>query len=158
MIKKLQDYYKYCSENLTDIEGFADAVNDRTDSNNHHQGWVLHHRLETHNSDGERRDVQLTQDELIALGMYYDRPANELIFMTKADHNKIHTCGRKSSLEHIKTIVEKTQKPVRNIELNIVYPSLKAAMESINKKSRGGILGCCKGYYETSGGYHWEYA
>ena len=42
-------------------------------------GWDRHHRLETHNSDGERRLVNLTVDELKALDMYYNRPAEELI-------------------------------------------------------------------------------
>ena len=54
-------------------------------------GWNCHHRLETHNSDGEKRLVQLTRSELQALNMYYDRPANELIFLTIEEHTGLHS-------------------------------------------------------------------
>lgn len=53
-------------------------------------GWDRHHRLETHNSDGERRLVNLTVDELKALDMYYNRPAEELIWLKHDDHKKLH--------------------------------------------------------------------
>jgi hypothetical protein len=53
-------------------------------------GWQIHHRLETHNSDGERRLTSISKEELIGLDMYYNRPANELIFLTKAEHTKLH--------------------------------------------------------------------
>ena len=39
------------------------------------KGWEIHHRLETHTSDGEKRTVNISRNELIALDMYYNRPA-----------------------------------------------------------------------------------
>ena len=57
-------------------------------------GWVIHHRLETHNSDGKRRLVNLSKNELIALNMYYNRPASELIFMKNKDHMSLHNKGK----------------------------------------------------------------
>ena len=57
-------------------------------------GWDVHHRLETHNSDGERRTVDLSKAELIALGMYFNRPASELIYMKKGDHMRLHNNGK----------------------------------------------------------------
>ncbi len=47
-------------------------------------GWDCHHRLETHFSDGTERpkNAQLSANELIALDMYYNRPPEELIFLT----------------------------------------------------------------------------
>lgn len=54
------------------------------------KGWTIHHRLETHNSDGELRPVSITADELKALNMYYNRPASELIFLTRSEHMKLH--------------------------------------------------------------------
>ena len=57
------------------------------------KGWRCHHRLETHNSDGERRLVDITPDELKALGMYWYRPASELIFLTISEHRSLHTKG-----------------------------------------------------------------
>ena len=54
--------------------------------------YDCHHRLETHFSDGTERPInaQLSKDELIALGMYFDRPASELIFLTQVEHHSLH--------------------------------------------------------------------
>lgn len=52
--------------------------------------YVCHHRFETHTSDGERREVDLTKEELVALNMYYSRPAEELIFFTRSEHTFLH--------------------------------------------------------------------
>ena len=61
-------------------------------------GWCCHHRLETHNSDGERRLVDITADELQALGMYWYRPASELIFLTISEHRSLHTKGESNPM------------------------------------------------------------
>ena len=53
-------------------------------------GWVIHHRLETHNSDGVIRDIEITPEELKALNMYYNRPADEIIFLKRNKHREIH--------------------------------------------------------------------
>ena len=66
------------------IENYSKAVADKTKT------WHCHHRLETHNSDGEKRLVLITPKELMALGMYYDRPANEFIFLTREEHISLH--------------------------------------------------------------------
>lgn len=80
---RLENVEKYC-KNYTEIENYDEAMTDTT------QTWHCHHRLETHTSDGERRLVELTLKELKALGMYYHRPADELIFLTKSDHSNLH--------------------------------------------------------------------
>lgn len=56
------------------------------------KGWVIHHRAETHFSDGIPRPPQarISRDELIGLGLYYNRPAEELIYLTRAEHNTLH--------------------------------------------------------------------
>lgn len=76
------------------IENYDKAIADTT------QTWDCHHRLETHNSDGERRSVDLTAAELMALGTYHDRPPEELIFLTHSEHTRLHSAGRKFSEEH----------------------------------------------------------
>ena len=63
------------------------------------RGWNIHHRLETHTSEGIKRLVQITKEELIALDMYFDRPANELIYLTIPEHTSVHCKGRKCSEE-----------------------------------------------------------
>ena len=84
--------YCYCKD-LEDIENYQKAIADTT------QTYVLHHRLETHTSDGERRLVDITKKELMALGMYFHRPASELIFLTKSEHVFLHKKGKKLSEE-----------------------------------------------------------
>ena len=78
---------------FTKIENYDKAVADNT------QTWDCHHRLETHNSDGERRLVDLSKEELIALGMYWDRPPEELIFLTSLEHKRLHSVGKQLSSE-----------------------------------------------------------
>ena len=70
------------------IENYDKAIADAT------QTWQCHHRLETHNSDGERRLVDISSSELIALGMYYDRPPEELVFLTELEHKRLHNVGK----------------------------------------------------------------
>ena len=82
----------YCKE-PEKIENYEKALADDF------KGWDCHHRLETHNSDGERRLVDITKKELIALNMYYNRPASELIFMKHSEHQFLHHKGRKRSDE-----------------------------------------------------------
>jgi hypothetical protein len=59
------------------------------------KGWVRHHRLETHTSDGFLRLVQLSKAELIALDMYYERPAEELIWLKSGVHRTVHGKAKK---------------------------------------------------------------
>lgn len=76
----------FCT-NPKQIENYAFAISDEKHM------WECHHRLETHFSDGtpRPRNAQLSKSELIALGMYYNRPAEELIFLTKPEHRKLHS-------------------------------------------------------------------
>ena len=86
----LKYYKRYCKD-IENVENFEKAKADNF------KGWDCHHRLETHNSDGERRLVDITQAELIALGMYYNRPASELIFMKESEHSSLHTKGKQGN-------------------------------------------------------------
>jgi hypothetical protein len=84
-MRKYNRMFAYCiPEEIEQIENYEIAKKDNFN------GWNIHHRLETHNSDGEKRLVNLSRDELIALEVYYNRPANELIFLTASEHQKIH--------------------------------------------------------------------
>ena len=73
-------FERYCKD-YENIENYEAAKKDNF------KGWECHHRLETHNSDGERRLVDITKKELKALKMYYNRPAEELIFLTVKEHS-----------------------------------------------------------------------
>ena len=50
------------------------------------KGWDIHHRLEL-TLNGEYAH---TRAELKRLGMYYNRPYFELIYMKHADHRRLH--------------------------------------------------------------------
>ena len=98
---------KYCCEDISRIENYELAKKDDF------KGWVCHHRLETHTSEGERRLVDISKEELKALGMYYHRPAGELIFLTKSEHQRLHrkgnpgpNRGKRFSEDHKRKIAE----------------------------------------------------
>lgn len=80
--------FKYYCKDYQNIENYEAAKKDDF------KNWEVHHRLETHNSDGERRLVDITADELKALDMYYNRPADELIFLTIYEHSRLHMKGK----------------------------------------------------------------
>ena len=111
-LKKDGTLYKYCFCGMPElIEGYDKAFADEA------QTWDCHHRLETHNSDGERRLVDISKPELIALGMYYDRPPEELIFLKSAEHKSLHNKSeewkRKLSEAHKgKRLSEETRKKI----------------------------------------------
>lgn len=76
----------YCSESIQNIENYEKALNDDT------QKWVCHHRLE----------MCFTQKFLKEIGLYYKRPADELIFIKSCEHNgnsKIHKYLRTSEFK-----------------------------------------------------------
>lgn len=79
----------FCCEDISKIENYELALKESF------RGWDLHHRLGTHTSDGERRLVNLSVEELIALNMYWRRPASELIFLPAKDHQRLHKIGKK---------------------------------------------------------------
>lgn len=74
---------KYCNEDPSLIENYLDAMNDET------QLWHCHHRLEI-----QPNGVKVSRNELLRSGMYYNRPANELIFLTETEHRRIHRVGK----------------------------------------------------------------
>jgi hypothetical protein len=80
----------YCRR-FEDIENYSAAVSDVSGT------WACHHRLETHFSDGTERRVTIAREELIALDMYYDRPPEEFIFLTRAEHAKVHKNDKRLS-------------------------------------------------------------
>ena len=87
-----RNFENYCKD-YEKIENYEKALADNF------VGWLCHHRLETHNSDGERRLVDIPKKELKSLDMYYNRPAEELIFLTISEHTILHHKGKPKSEE-----------------------------------------------------------
>ena len=92
-------FERYCKD-YENIENYEKALADNF------KNWDCHHRLETHNSDGERRLVDITRKELMALNIYWHRPAEELIFLTTSEHQFLHHKGKHPSEESKKKMGE----------------------------------------------------
>ena len=72
---------KYCCDDISNIENYELAVADTT------QTWEIHHR-------GEILPCgRFSADDLNKFGLYYKRPASELIFLTKTEHTCLHFKG-----------------------------------------------------------------
>ena len=71
---------QYCKEDISRIPNYEQAIANTT------QVWDLHHRLEL-TVNGE---FAHTVQELKDMDMYYNRPAGELIFLTRAEHIRLH--------------------------------------------------------------------
>lgn len=78
-------YEKICCEDISKIEGYEEMINDKLE-----RKWILHHRLETHDKWGNRREEDVPQYILEMLGLYKNRPASELIFVTASQHMALH--------------------------------------------------------------------
>ena len=86
----LKNVKKFCRDDISLIENYDKAIADKT------QVWDCHHRRETIYS----------AKELIDIGEYYNRPACELIFLTKSEHNRLHHLGKHHSAESRKKMSE----------------------------------------------------
>lgn len=78
---------KYCREDPSLIENYDKAIADDN------QVWHCHHRLEMQNNK------KFSANDLIFMKLYFNRPASELIFLTKAEHTRLHSKGKKLSEE-----------------------------------------------------------
>lgn len=69
---------KYCREDISLIENYEKALNDPNET------WHCHHRLEI------QGELRLSVNKLKELGYYWNRPACELVFLTKMEHYYLH--------------------------------------------------------------------
>ena len=121
MISKHGRMKMYCKDDLSKIENYHEAVNDKENI------WHLHHRLEL-TINGEFAHFK---EDLIRLNMYYHRPAFELIFLREDEHHKLHgqfhkmtndgiqaikdkNTGRKRTEEQKKLISDRTREAMKN--------------------------------------------
>ena len=79
---------RYCCEDISLIENYDKAVADKT------QTWQCHHRAEILPCGN------FTPEMMMEFGLYFNRPASELIFLTKYDHLSIHTKARWTGRHH----------------------------------------------------------
>lgn len=92
---QIRCWKSYCSEPLDKIEHYEEALAENF------KGWCMHHRLEIQ-PDGKIVSMQELKDK----GLYYDRPASELIFMRNGEHSYLHNKDKHPSAETRKKIAE----------------------------------------------------
>lgn len=78
---------RYCKD-YTKIENFDRAIADTT------QSWECHHRMELMKTGAV---VDSSKQDLIDWGIYYNRPADELIFLMSNEHRALHMKGKQYS-------------------------------------------------------------
>lgn len=154
----------YCSEDIALIENYKEAISDEK------KMWDIHHRREC----DENGRTLFTSKQLIDMNLYFNRPASELIFVTRSMHWKLHREMRSNSGKTGGKIVgkiygkkygaingKKNAIPIiqftKSGELVKEWPSLIEAGRQL-RISHGNICNCLKGRYKSAGGYIWRYA
>lgn len=85
MINKKQAH-RYCREDISLIENYELAANDLT------QTWEIHHRAEILPCG------VYSPETLMEFGLYWKRPASELVFMTKGKHKGLHNSSKPGTM------------------------------------------------------------
>lgn len=125
MIKEL-NAISYCLD-YKDIENYDKAIADEKNI------WVVHHRFE---------EMGLSSEDLIRMGLYFYRPAGELIFLTRGEHSKIHNACRTVSDETKQKISEakkgkfaseETRQKMSNTRKGKKRPKISIALKSVMK-------------------------
>ena len=140
---------KFCCEDLSLIENYELAVNDNT------QMWEIHHRGEVLPCG------RFSRDDLKKFGLYYKRPAAELILLTKAEHNRLHKRGIPRSEATKKAMSESSSKKIlqftKSGEFIREWSSAYEAYRQLGI-ANSSICKCCNGKYKSAGGFVWRYA
>ena len=102
MISK--DCNKVCSEDLSLIENYQEAISDTS------RIWVLHHRDE-YRVLPSGMEVWRSKDELKENKRYYKVPANELIFLTSSDHTRLHNKNPNQPFKNVSVQKELCARP-----------------------------------------------
>ena len=135
---------RYCSEDISLIENYQAAISDQK------RTWDIHHRREC---DSEGRTL-FTKKQLIEMGLYFKRPAVELIFVTRSMHSKMHR-------EQRENVGKKCSIPILQLtksgEFINEWPSAHEAERQLEIAPQS-ICQCCKGRKKSAGGYVWRYA
>lgn len=146
---------QYCSEDISLIENYQQAISDEE------KMWDIHHRKEC---DSEGRTL-FTKKQLIEMNLYLNRPAAELIFVTRSMHSKLHRemhvkngkgGGKKTGAINGK----KNSIPILQFAKDGTFikewPSLSDAERQLGIL-HSSICMCLKGRNKSAGGFVWRY-
>lgn len=133
----LYNIKRFCKESPDLIENYQEAVADSI------RVWCCHHRLETHDENGNRRTFDITRHELKEKGLYFNRPASELILLPRKIHyrlHKEHISKRRAETPYV--VSDETRKKISRAHKGRVSP-MKGRKKSIesNRKTSASMLG-----------------
>ena len=161
----------YCSEDISLIENYQDAISDEE------RTWDIHHRKEC----DENGRTLFTTKQLIEMNLYYKRPASELIFVTRSMHKKLHreqmgNCGKiggriggkiggkisgkiNGGSEAAKEATkEKLSIPILQFAKDgTLIKEWPSASEAWRQLGISHICHCLKGRCKSAGGFVWRY-
>lgn len=113
-------------------------------------------------SDSEGRTL-FTKKQLIEMNLYFERPASELIFITRSMYWKLHREIRSKNGKIGGKSPSKIEKQsIKIIQLTKSGEFIKewSSAHEANRKlgiSQSSICGCIKGKRKTAGGFVWRY-
>ena len=136
MISEIQAK-KFCKEDISKIENYDKAISDTT------QIWHCHHRTEIW--------WNCSKKELIENECYYNRKACELIFLSPAEHIRLHKKDKKR-----KPFSKKSRRKMSKSHIGKV-PWNKDKKNIYSENTRIKISESLKGHPPTKGttGMHW---
>ena len=146
---------RFCSEDIALIENYQEAISDEE------KMWDTHHRREC----DENGKTLFTKKQLIEMNLYYDRPASELVFVTRSMHLKLHremrsNGGKITGNKYGAINGKKNSIPIiqftKDWTLIKEWPSLNEAERHLGIP-QSHICHCLKGRYKSAGGYVWRY-
>ena len=151
---------RYCSEDISLIENYHQAIADQT------RMWDVHHRREC----DENGKTLFTYKQLVEMNLYLNRPASELIFVTKSMHCKLHReihsnggkiggkiGGKKNGAINGKKCYIPILQLTKEGRFVKEWPSLNEAERQLGIACSN-ICHCLKGYRKSAGGFVWRYA
>lgn len=158
----------YCSEDISLIENYHEAIADQT------RTWDIHHRREC----DENGRTLFTCKQLIEMNLYVNRPASELVFVTRSMHSKLHRelrskivkigaklggkiGGKKNGAINGKKGAIKLSIPILQFSKDgTLIKEWQSAYEAERKLGipQPSICNCLKGRYKSAGGFVWRYA
>ena len=152
----------YCSEDVSLIENYHEAIADQT------KMWEIHHRRE---SDENGRTL-FTGKQLIDMGLYFKRPASELIFVTRSMHKKLHReqmrnrskiggkiGGKITGKKYGAINGKKRSIPILQFSKDgTLIKEWQSVCEAGRQLGIAHICNCLKGRRKSAGGFVWRYA
>ena len=144
----------YCSEDISLIENYHEAISDEE------KMWEIHHRREC----DENGRTLFTKKQLIDMGLYINRPASELVFVTRSMHWKLHrekmrNSGKIGAKIGGKITRKKQSIPILQFSKDGTFVKEWPSVNEANRQLRiAHICQCCKGRCKSAGGYVWRYA